>query len=64
MEAAMKKLSLWIHRVEAGNYNAFIKLTEVQKEYNITSMPDEISSAFIGTPDRIAYKSERIFSSN
>jgi hypothetical protein len=45
VEAATKKLNLWSRRVEAGNYKAFTKLTESQKEYNMGSMPDEISAA-------------------
>jgi zinc finger BED domain-containing protein 5/7/8/9 len=45
VEAATKKLNLWSRHVEAGNYKAFKNLTELQKEYNMSSMPDEILAA-------------------
>jgi len=47
IEAATKKLHLWSRRVEAGNYKSFTKLIELQKEYDISLMPDEISVAII-----------------
>lgn len=42
VEAARKKLNVWAQRAETGNFKAFSNLSEIQKEYNMIALPQDI----------------------
>lgn len=44
VEAARKKLSVWSQRAETGNFKLFSNLSEIQKDCNMTALPQDIST--------------------